>query len=110
MSELSQQHCITLDQGLKRLDTDAIRSYLAQLDDWQLDSEGTGIIKTFHFRDYYQTIAFVNAVAWIANRENHHPDLEVGYNRCKVSYSTHDVDGLSINDFICAATIDALNP
>jgi 4a-hydroxytetrahydrobiopterin dehydratase len=66
------------------------------------------IRKTFRFDDYHRTLAFVNAVAWIAHREDHHPDLEVGYNRCTVRYSTHDVGGLSENDFICAAKVDRL--
>jgi len=59
-------------------------------------------------RDYYQTIAFVNALAWVAHAEDHHPDIEAGYNRCLVRYSTHAIGGLSDNDFICAARIDAL--
>lgn len=109
MSALEQQHCITVEQGLTLLDSKQVADYLTQLDDWQRNKEGSAIEKEFRFRDFYQTIAFVNAIAWIANRENHHPDLQVGYNRCLVRYSTHDVDGLSINDFICAARIDTLN-
>jgi len=66
------------------------------------------ITKTFNFKDYYQTMAFVNASAWVSHRENHHPDMEVFYNRCRISYSTHAINGLSINDFICAAKLDAL--
>jgi 4a-hydroxytetrahydrobiopterin dehydratase len=69
---------------------------------------GGEIRKTFSFADYYHTIAFVNAVAYIAHREDHHPDLEVGYNRCTVRYSTHSAGGLTDNDFICAARIEAL--
>jgi len=78
--------------------------------DWMLASDNKSISRTFGFRNYYQTLAFVNALAWIAHGEDHHPDLEVGYNRCLVRYSTHAVDGLSENDFICAARIDALLP
>jgi 4a-hydroxytetrahydrobiopterin dehydratase len=78
--------------------------------DWTLSGNNTSISRTFRFRDYYQTLAFVNALAWIAHSEDHHPDLEVGYNRCLVRYSTHAVGGLSDNDFICAARIDALLP
>jgi 4a-hydroxytetrahydrobiopterin dehydratase len=62
----------------------------------------------FQFKNYYETMAFVNAVAWVAHREDHHPDLEVGYNKCTVRYSTHSVGGLSENDFICAAKVDSL--
>ncbi|EGQ63942.1 pterin-4-alpha-carbinolamine dehydratase, partial [Acidithiobacillus sp. GGI-221] len=62
----------------------------------------------FRFKNFYETMAFVNAVAWISHREDHHPDLELGYNRCVVHYSTHAIGGLSENDFICAARVDAL--
>ena len=67
--------------------------------------EGKTIVRVFAFKNYYETMAFVNAIAWIAHHEDHHPDLEVGYNRCKVTYSTHSVGGLSENDFICAAKV-----
>lgn len=109
MSELSQQHCINREQGLRPLAREEGDNYLAQVEGWRLTESGDTLQKEFRFKDYYQTIAFVNAIAWIANRENHHPDLEVGYNRCQVNYTTHEVDGLSVNDFICAARIDALD-
>jgi 4a-hydroxytetrahydrobiopterin dehydratase len=64
--------------------------------------------KTFHFKNYYETIAFVNAVAFIANAEDHHPDLAVGYSQCKVRFNTHDVNGISVSDFFCASKVDAL--
>lgn len=76
--------------------------------DWVRSDDAKRISRSFRFKDYYQTIAFVNALAWIAHREDHHPDLEVGYNRCVVHFSTHSVGGLSENDFICAARMDAL--
>ena len=78
--------------------------------DWVLDTDGGVISRSCHFGNYYQTIAFVNALAWVAHAEDHHPDLEVGYNRCHIRYSTHAIGGLSDNDFICAAKIDALLP
>lgn len=76
--------------------------------DWSASDDGKTISRTFRFKNYYQTIAFVNALAWIVHDQDHHPDLEVGYNRCVVHYTTHSVDGLSENDFICAARIDTL--
>ncbi len=79
---------------------------MQQLEGWQRYDRL--ISKTYHFKDYYQTIAFVNAVAWLSHREDHHPDLAVSYNKCQVEYSTHSVHGLSENDFICAAKVDAL--
>ncbi|WP_455380790.1 4a-hydroxytetrahydrobiopterin dehydratase [Acidihalobacter prosperus] len=66
------------------------------------------IEREFRFKNFYDTMAFVNALAWIAHREDHHPDLEVGFNRCLVCYSTHAIEGLSRNDFVCAARADAL--
>jgi len=79
---------------------------LAGLRGWTL-SEGK-LIKLFPFANYYQTMAFVNALAWLSHREDHHPMLTVGYNSCRVEYWTHAIDGLSENDFICAAKCDAL--
>lgn len=83
-----------------------IDDLLRQLEGWQ--RQDLRISKTYPFKNYYQTIAFVNAVAWMAHREDHHPDLTVTYNSCRVDYSTHDIGGLSINDFNCAAKVDAL--
>ena len=85
-------------------------SRLAQLPGWTLTGDGADIAieKTFHFANYFETIAFVNALAFIAHRQDHHPDLSVHYNRCGVRFSTHDVGGLSTTDFDCAAQCDAL--
>ena len=72
------------------------------------ETTGREIAKTYKFDDFHQTMAFVNAVAWVAHREDHHPDMEVGYNRCRVRYTTHSAGGLSENDFVCAAKVEAL--
>lgn len=64
--------------------------------------------KTFSFKSYYETIAFVNAMAFIANAENHHPDLTVSYGKCVARFSTHALDGISVSDFFCASKVDAL--
>jgi 4a-hydroxytetrahydrobiopterin dehydratase len=82
-------------------------SLLTCLPGWQISTVAV-LQKEFTFASYAATLLFVNTVAGLAERENHHPDLEVGYGRVKVSYSTHDVGGLSRNDFICAAKIEAL--
>jgi 4a-hydroxytetrahydrobiopterin dehydratase len=88
---------------------EAAGNLMSQLDDgWNLADNGLEISRDFEFKDFHQTMAFVNAVAWIAHREDHHPDLEVGYGRCRVRFSTHAVGGLSQNDFICAAKVDEL--
>ncbi len=83
-----------------------VRDHLAQVSGWHLSSGA--IEKTFSFKNYHETLAFVNALAWIAHTEDHHPDLAVSYDRCVVRFSTHSVGGISINDFICAAKADAL--
>ncbi|VAW76733.1 Pterin-4-alpha-carbinolamine dehydratase [hydrothermal vent metagenome] len=105
---LNDQHC---QQETRQLETEEVSALMPQLHpDWSVNDSGLAMQRGFRFINYYQTIAFVNALAWVAHREDHHPDLEVGYNRCTVHYSTHSVGGLSENDFICASRIDALNP
>ena len=83
---------------------------LAKLDNWKLVGDGPAVAieKTFTFANYFETMAFVNAVAFIAHTQDHHPDMSVHYNRCLVRFSTHDVGGISISDFDCAAQVDAL--
>jgi len=76
--------------------------------DWQIAADSKSLQRTLKFKDFYRTMSFVNAVAHIANIEDHHPDLEVGYNRCRITFTTHSIGGLSQNDFICAAKIDRL--
>ena len=84
------------------------RVFLKQTPGWEIDAEKMVIHRTYRFSDFYETMAFVNAMAWIAHVEDHHPDFEVGYKTCKIHYSTHAINGLSINDFICAAKINGL--
>lgn len=106
--KLNEKKCIPCEGGATALTQEQATRFLAQLNNWTLTPGATEIFKKFVFKNYYQTMAFVNAVAWIANQENHHPDLEVSYNACTVRYTTHAIAGLSENDFICAAKVDAL--
>jgi len=108
MTNLKQQTCQPIPAGTPALDRTAVAALLAQIPNWTLNDTGNGINRIFRFKNYYETMAFVNALAWIAHREDHHPDIEVGYNRCLVRFSTHSVKGLSNNDFICAAKLNAL--
>lgn len=109
MSQLTEKSCTPCEGGVPPLDDAAVSALLGKIHaDWALNDSGKEIRREFRFKGYYKTIAFVNAVAWIANSEGHHPDLEVSYNRCLVRYTTHAIDGLTDNDFICAAKIDAL--
>lgn len=105
MTNLLNQRCKALE-GSSPMSPEAIRDHLAQVSGWHL--VGAAIEKTFKFRNYHETLGFVNALAWVANTEDHHPELRVFYDRCVVRFDTHSVGGISINDFICAAKADAL--
>ena len=105
---LAQAHCTPRRGSEHRLTEASIREWLLQVPQWALAENGHALSRTFTFKDYYRTMSFVNALAHIANAEDHHPDLSVHYDRCVVRFSTHDVGGLSENDFICAAKADAL--
>ena len=107
-SDLSAKACKPCEGGMPPLAQIEIDSLLPELAGWE--QAGTVIAKVYRFQNYYETMAFVNAIAWISHRENHHPDLEVGYRQCRVRYSTHAIGGLSENDFICAAKIERLLP
>lgn len=104
--DLAAKSCKPCEGGIAPLTRAEIEPLLRELKDWEL--VGSEIAKTYRFKNYYETMAFVNAVAWLSHREDHHPDLEVGYNQCRARYSTHAIGGLSENDFICAAKIDGL--
>jgi 4a-hydroxytetrahydrobiopterin dehydratase len=104
--DLANKKCKPCEGGIQPLLQDKINILIKQLDGWVQRDYTIG--KDFDFKNYYQTMAFVNAVAWLSHREDHHPDLNVSYNKCHVEYSTHAISGLSENDFICAAKVDAL--
>ena len=108
VSELANQHCTDMPKGSKSLIIPAIESNLSQLKGWDTPLDYKHITKTFGFKNYQQTIAFVNAVTWIANREDHHPEICFGYNQCKINLTTHSAKGLTMNDMIMAAKISAL--
>ena len=106
MNDLAARKCRPCEGGVDALKPAEVENLLKQLEGWALED---GVIaKTYAFKNYHQTMAFVNAAAWISHREDHHPDMTVGYNTCRVAYRTHALDGLSENDFICAAKLDAL--
>lgn len=104
--DLATRHCTPCEGGTPPLTEEAARMMLERLEGWEC--AGGEISKEFRFKNYHQTLAFVNAVAWVAHRENHHPDMLVGYNTCRITYTTHAIGGLSENDFICAARVEAL--
>ena len=110
MSNFIEKKCKPRLSGDKPLSINEVNSMLKQINKWETNDQGTVLYHVFRFKNYYETIAFVNALAWIAHQEDHHPDIEVSYNQCLVNFSTHSIGGLSENDFICAAKIDQLVP
>ena len=106
MNELARKKCKPCEGGVAPLTDEQVRPMLKGLQGWSRD--GKSITKTYKFKNYFETMAFVNAAAWVSHREDHHPDMVVGWGECRVSYVTHAIDGLSENDFICAAKLDAL--
>jgi 4a-hydroxytetrahydrobiopterin dehydratase len=108
-TDLSQKHCESCEGIGQALTAEQIPNLMPQLHQgWEIQNDYKKIKRSFRFANFYETMAFVNAIAWIANTENHHPDLEIGYNYCHVQFMTHALKGLTMNDFICAAKIDSL--
>ena len=109
MSELASKHCKPCEGGAPKFTREEIREHMTLLNkDWALDESGPALQREFQFKGFARTMYFVNALAYLADREGHHPDVSFGWGYCKVRFSTHAVDGLTENDFICAAKVDAL--
>lgn len=106
LGKLAERKCRPCEGGTPPLAEARVRELLREVPGWTLDRGD--ITRTFLFKNYYQTVSFVNAVAWIAHGEDHHPNIEFGYTSCRIRYSTHAAKGLTDNDFICAAKINAL--
>ncbi len=108
-ASLAGRRCVPCEGGvppLTRAEAEAMQAALNPA--WALSEDGKSLRRSFKFKDFYRTMSFVNAVAHIANAEDHHPDLEVGYGYCRMTFATHSIGGLSHNDFICAAKVDRL--
>jgi 4a-hydroxytetrahydrobiopterin dehydratase len=109
MSELTAKKCAPCEGGVDPLTREQAQQLLQQVHaDWRLADDGKSIRREWKFRNFFHTMSFVNAVAHIANAEGHHPDLEIGYDTCRMKFTTHAIGGLSENDFICAAKVDQL--
>lgn len=107
MTDLAEKQSQALDKGTPPLSQQDAENFLKELGtDWSVSDDGKQITRQFKFKNYYETMAFVNAVAMVAHQQDHHPDMTVSYNKCVVTFSTHSVGGLSENDFICAAKVD----
>ena len=105
---LTDRHCKPCEGGVAPMSREEAESTMGQIPGWVLSNDAKTISQRFEFKGFYKTMAFINAMAWIANSENHHPDFSAGYNFCEVNFTTHAIDGLSENDFICAAKINDL--
>jgi len=109
VKELNARKCEPCEGGVPPLTAAKAKLLLKQLHgDWRIAKDAKSLTRSLKFKDFYRTMSFVNALAHIANTEDHHPDLELGYNYCRVTFSTHSIGGLSENDFICAAKLDRL--
>jgi 4a-hydroxytetrahydrobiopterin dehydratase len=108
MTELASRRCKPCEGGTAPLSPAQAQEMLRQLAGWTLGADAKTIRREFAFKDFYRTMSFVNALAHLANIEDHHPDLAVGYNYCHVTFTTHAIRGLSENDFVCAAKLDLI--
>jgi 4a-hydroxytetrahydrobiopterin dehydratase len=107
--DLKSKHCEACEGIQAALSATQVNNLRSQLSDrWEVSADSLSLYASYRFENFYETMAFVNAIAWFANVENHHPDLEIGYSYCHVRWTTHAIKGLSHNDFICAAKVDEL--
>ena len=100
---LADEHCSATPAKLNKMEAEMLAS---ELNDWLILDDK--LEKTFRFKNFHETMAFVNAVAWIAHKEDHHPEMDVTYSRCRLVWSTHETGGISRNDILCAAKVDQL--
>ena len=103
---LSEQRCVPCEGGIAALTEAEAKTLLEQTPQWQLSDNHDAIHRIFDFKGFYATMSFINMVAWIAQQQGHHPDVQFGYNQCTITFTTHAINGLSDNDFICASLID----
>ncbi|MGD8360356.1 MAG: 4a-hydroxytetrahydrobiopterin dehydratase [Gemmatimonadota bacterium] len=108
MTELRRKKCTPCEGGIPPMTLEEATAMQKEVPGWEVGDDGQVLRRLFTFKDHYEVMAFANAIAWISHTENHHPSLTVGYSRCEVVYSTHAVEGLTENDFICASKVDAL--
>ncbi len=108
MESLDQARCVPCEGGVPALSDHEARALLKPLEGWKLSQDGKVLLKAYAFPDFASALRFLNAVAFIAENEGHHPDIELGWGRCQVCFTTHAIGGLSLNDFICATKVEAL--
>lgn len=108
MPELAQRACEKCGKDSAAMPRNEAEALMAQLPEWQLHGDTKGLTRRFAFKNFKQALAFVNAVGDVAEAEFHHPDIKVGWGYAEITYMTHSIDGLHINDFILAARTDGL--
>jgi len=109
VSELAERSCVPCEGGVPPLTAPEAAALRGKLHPgWEVSADGKSLRRALKFKDFYRTMSFVNALAHVANTEDHHPDLEIGYDYCRIVFTTHAIGGLSSNDFICAAKVDRL--
>lgn len=108
MPDLLSLRCQHYDHKAPQLTDSEINKLLKAIPGWQLTPDKPLIYRQFRFKNYYETIAFINAVAWIVHYQDHHPVIRIEYNRCNIEFTTHSINNLSLNDFICAAQINSI--
>jgi 4a-hydroxytetrahydrobiopterin dehydratase len=106
--ELAQRHCTDCAPGTPPLDPARCATLLADLDGWSLERDGRALCRRFDFKGFAKAVEMANLAAWLGNRQGHHPDIAFGWGYCTVTFTTHAAGGLTENDFICAARLDAL--
>lgn len=108
MNKLTDIKCVGCEGGIPPLSKEEIQQLLKEIPKWQVSEDGKWLLRDLTFKNFYHVMGFINALAYLANQENHHPDLSMGYNYCHIKLSTHAVSGLTQNDFILAAKINLL--
>lgn len=107
--DLKEGKCVPCEGGVPQLSVEEAQEFAKQLHpDWTISDDNSLIKRSIKFQGFSNVVLFVNALAWLAEKEGHHPDISFGYGYCDITFSTHAIDGLSENDFICAAKADAL--
>ncbi|HEY5776800.1 MAG TPA: 4a-hydroxytetrahydrobiopterin dehydratase [Xanthomonadales bacterium] len=108
MDNFKNKHCKPCEGGVCPLDEETSTQHLNEIPGWSLSADRKSITRTLKFKTFLETISFINAMAYLSEQQGHHPDFSAGYGYCEVRYTTHAIDGLSDNDFICAAKINEL--
>lgn len=106
--DLSNKTCVPCQGGVSPLSADDVSQRLEQLNGWTLSEDGKTIRRRFEMKGFLTAVEMANLAAWVGNKQGHHPDISFGWGYCEVAYTTHDAGGLTENDFICAARMDAL--